>query len=107
MFGAFFRFLGLLILVFIVWTILKIVFNIILALFRIRLAVKMGMGNTAQRGPSPSAPQSGGMIAEMTRDPVCGSYVSVGHSFSGTFKGERQHFCSQKCMDEYRQKIGG
>jgi len=53
--------------------------------------------------PSGDTPQ----IAEMIKDPVCGSYVSVEHAVTAEFSGERIYFCSDKCLNEYRDKHGG
>ena len=43
-------------------------------------------------------------IAEMVKDPVCGSYVSVDHAVTAEFSGERKYFCSDKCLNEFRDK---
>ncbi|MBI3794679.1 MAG: hypothetical protein HY280_08120 [Nitrospinae bacterium] len=103
MIAAFLRFLALLILIMFVWSLLKFVFRLLLMLFKVRLAFKVGMGNSGQA--QTRRPPQGGAVEEMMRDPECGAYVSAGHSLSGTFRGERHYFCSQKCMDDYRAKI--
>ena len=46
-------------------------------------------------------------IAEMFRDPVCGSYVSADHAVTADFAGERKYFCSEKCRDEYDEAQQG
>ena len=53
--------------------------------------------------PSGDTPQ----IAEMIKDPVCGSYVSMEHAVTAEFSGERIYFCSDNCLNEYRDKHGG
>lgn len=55
--------------------------------------------------PPPGADSS--QIAEMVKDPVCGSYVSMDHAVAAEFAGERIYFCSDKCLSEYRDKRSG
>jgi YHS domain-containing protein len=50
--------------------------------------------------PSPSRPNVvvGG---ELKKDPVCGTYVSIGSSVTRTVDGQLLHFCSKECRDKY------
>ena len=41
---------------------------------------------------------------KLVRDPVCGTFVAPGTSLSLTTGGTTQHFCSDKCRDEYRAR---
>lgn len=57
--------------------------------------------------PSGGQAKNSSRVAEMARDPMCGAYISVGHSIQENFKGERHYFCSAKCLEDYRVKIHG
>jgi YHS domain-containing protein len=46
-------------------------------------------------------------IAEMVKDPVCGSYVSMDHAVTGDFSGEKLYFCSDKCLGAFMEKQSG
>jgi YHS domain-containing protein len=89
-------------LLYIGWTILKVLFSILLIALQFRKAVKTA---TAGAG-NPVRTNTPGGVEEMALDPTCGSYVSVGHAISADFRGERHYFCSTKCLDDYRLKIG-
>jgi len=39
---------------------------------------------------------------ELKKDPVCGTYVSIGASVTRSVNGELIHFCSPECRDKYR-----
>ena len=52
-------------------------------------------GNDGQRRDSPP-------IAELKKDPVCGTYVPAATSFTRTVNGSLVHFCSPECRDKYR-----
>ena len=51
-----------------------------------------------------SEPGDAPLIAEMVKDPVCGSFVSMDHAVSFERSGERIYFCSDKCLNEYKDK---
>ena len=93
------RLLFLAFLLYIGWTILKVLFRILGIFFQVRRAIKNAGGGNKVRNDA-------GLrnIEEMVKDPVCGSYVSTSHSISCDFRGERLYFCSQKCLHEYRLK---
>jgi len=99
MFG-FFRLLILALLVYAGWTILRVLFRI----FGFFLQVRRAVGSAG--GAAPARDRDSRNVEEMAQDPTCGSYVSTSHSVSGDFRGGRQYFCSQKCLDEYTLKIG-
>lgn len=56
-----------------------------------------GLGKPAGGQPRNSAP-----IAELKKDPVCGTYVPAATSFTRTVNGSLVHFCSPECRDKYR-----
>jgi len=51
-----------------------------------------------------SASRAPGQVADMVRDPACGSYVSMDHATVGDFGGKRFYFCSDDCLKTYRAK---
>lgn len=42
----------------------------------------------------------------MSKDPVCGTYVSIDDSLRVRNAGEVIHFCSYECRDKYLKQIG-
>lgn len=62
--------------------------------------VARGVSNSAS-APDSSAPEQ---VADMVRDPACGSYVSMDHALVGDFGGKRFYFCSNDCLNTYRAK---
>ncbi|MBI3582110.1 MAG: hypothetical protein HY098_08590 [Nitrospinae bacterium] len=97
---GFFRFLLLALLLFAGWTMLKVLFRIFGFFLQVRRAVRNA------GGAAPARDKGSRNVEEMAQDPNCGSYVSTSHSVSGNFRGGTVYFCSQKCLDEYRLKIG-
>jgi len=55
-------------------------------------------------GSRPSARSGAGLrkVADLKRDPVCGTYVSTATSIQRTVHGEVVHFCSDGCAAKYR-----
>jgi YHS domain-containing protein len=94
-------------LLYIAWTTLKVLFSILLVVLQFRKAVKTATASAGNPGNPPPRTNTPGGVEEMALDPTCGSYVSVGHALSADFRGERHYFCSPKCLDDYRLKIGG
>jgi len=41
-------------------------------------------------------------VAELKKDPVCGTYVPAATSLTRTINGSVVHFCSPECRDKYR-----
>jgi YHS domain-containing protein len=47
-------------------------------------------------------------IEEIKKDPICGTYVPVGHSLSYKSGKETHYFCSEECKSKYiKQENGG
>ena len=55
------------------------------------------MGRYVVRGKKLSVVVGGAL----TKDPVCGTYVSTGASVTRTVDGQVLHFCSKECRDKY------
>lgn len=53
-----------------------------------------------QNAPASKASETGGSTA---RDPVCGIFVSTEVSHRLSEGGKTLHFCSEKCLREYRK----
>ena len=79
----------------------EIVFPVLLfLLFRVMLRNWLSPrrpATPAQR-PTPSAPQT----AELKKDPVCGTYVTIASGYTRTVNGELICFCSKECLDRFR-----
>jgi YHS domain-containing protein len=43
----------------------------------------------------------GGEVAEMVRDPVCGSYISIEDAVKEEISGEERYFCSKECAEKF------
>ena len=78
--------------IFLIWVVYKLVRGIVLK--------ALSKFESFQSG-APS------QIEEMVQDPVCGSYISADHAVSGEFGGKRLLFCSDKCLNEYKEKNSG
>lgn len=39
------------------------------------------------------------------RDPVCGVYISEEDAIIGRLAGERHYFCSNKCLEKFRETL--
>jgi YHS domain-containing protein len=51
--------------------------------------------------PAPSQPPAQ-PSAELRKDPVCGTYVSISTSVSRKVNGQMVYFCSEACRSQYR-----
>lgn len=40
---------------------------------------------------------------KMVADPQCGTYLPVSDAVSATINGKQLHFCSKKCLKEYKK----
>lgn len=40
---------------------------------------------------------------QMVADPQCGTYIPVGDSVKATIDGKQLHFCSKKCLKQYKK----
>ena len=58
--------------------------------------------DVSHRQPPPNSPPPVFAGGELKKDPVCGTYVSEGASFTRTVNGQLLHFCSKECRDKYR-----
>jgi YHS domain-containing protein len=60
-----------------------------------------GSGSPVAAKPAKQAPpvSAGG---ELSKDPVCGTYVSADTSVTQRIDGQTVHFCSTACRDKYR-----
>jgi YHS domain-containing protein len=79
---------------------------LVLFLFYLLRSVLQGLlASTEKAKLDASQPQgrSGVKLGKMEKDPVCGTYVDVATSIHGVFRGETRHFCSQECMNKYKQ----
>jgi len=47
------------------------------------------------------APRRDTPVADLKKDPVCGTYVSAATSIKRTVNGSVVHFCSPECRDKY------
>ncbi len=66
--------------------------------------VKGALRAALNRVVATSASRAPGQVADMVRDPVCGSYVSMDHATMGDFGGKCFYFCSDDCLKSYREK---
>jgi YHS domain-containing protein len=66
------------------------------------LAPRMAASRT--RGASNAAGGRSAVRGEMARDPVCGMFVSTELSHRLKSRGQTLHFCSEECLEKYRDK---
>lgn len=59
--------------------------------------------DTAPQNP-PSPPK---IIAEMKKDPVCGTYVPENQAVIYEFQGAAHYFCSEECKLKFQQPDAG
>jgi len=78
---------------------------ILFLFFLLRSVLRGLMASTEKARLDPRHPQgsAGVKLGKMEKDPVCGTYVDVTTSIHGVFGGETLHFCSQECLDKYKQ----
>ena len=78
-----------------------LLFALLRSFFRGIFQTRRDVTRSPQPAPQPSAPHvvAGG---ELKKDPVCGTYVSIGASVTRTVDGQLLHFCSKECRDKYR-----
>jgi YHS domain-containing protein len=75
---------------------LRAVFRSVFAVLRQGQAdSRQAASGGAQQRPTPP-------VAELKKDPVCGTYVSAATSLTRTVNGSVVHFCSPECRDKYR-----
>jgi YHS domain-containing protein len=81
----------------------------LLILFFLRAVFRTVLAVLRQANPGQEAANAGGAkrrdmppVAELKKDPVCGTYVSAATSLTRTINGTIVHFCSPECRDKYR-----
>jgi len=75
---------------------------LVLFLFFLLRSVLQGLlASTDKSRLDESRPQR--KLGRMEKDPICGTYVDVATSVHGVFRGETKHFCSQECLNKYKQ----
>jgi YHS domain-containing protein len=81
----------------------------LLILFFIRAVFRSVLAVLRHGDPRQAAAGGGGAgrcdippVAELKKDPVCGTYVSAATSLTRTVNGSIVHFCSPECRDKYR-----
>jgi YHS domain-containing protein len=80
---------------------------LILFLFFILRSILQGLLASTEKANHSAGrqPRGGGVkLGKMEKDPVCGTYVDVATSIHGVFGGQTVHFCSQECLDKYKQR---
>ena len=40
---------------------------------------------------------------QMVEDPQCGTFIPIGDAVSANINGQQRHFCSKKCLKEYKK----
>ena len=63
-------------------------------------SLKGGFPSSAR--PSGPTPPSGGVIGELKKDPVCGTFISTQTAFQKSVRGETFYFCSTECRDKFK-----
>jgi len=90
---------------------LEFVFDVIFAVVAIRAIWKLFEGIKAgmsarpanqPRGREPNAAPAQGV--QMSKDPVCGTYVVPDRALSANVGSQTIYFCSAACRDKYRAK---
>ena len=84
--------------IFIALAVVRAVVGMILNFFR-GLSKKSGDRESPTASAGAGAPLSAGLLV---KDPVCGTFVSVGTSTKITMEGETFHFCSPACRDKFK-----
>ena len=80
-------------------------FLVLFLFFLLRSVLQGLLASTEKSKLDSSQPRgsSGVKLRKMEKDPVCGTYVDVATSVHGVFRGETKHFCSQECLNKYKQ----
>ncbi len=80
-------------------------FLVLFLFFLLRSVLQGLLASTEKSKLDSSQPRgsSGVKLGKMEKDPVCGTYVDVATSVHGVFRGETKHFCSQECLNKYKQ----
>lgn len=80
---------------------------LILVIYLIYRAVKKWMieQQSLQNTDSPVGPARSDGSDVMIKDPQCGVYFPQRDGLSLTVSGETLYFCSEKCRDDYKNKM--
>lgn len=81
-------FLRMAVIIILVWLLYKYVKTLLRKLYR-------QFPQTDTRPPS--------QVAEMVKDPICGSFVSIDHAEVLERENGRVYFCSKKCKEAYKK----
>jgi len=78
--------------------IVRAIIYLLLAIMAVRIfkGISASMGGKEDR----AAP----LGEEMVKDPNCDTYIPKADAIKKKVGGETRYFCSQKCLDEYRDK---
>ncbi len=95
-----FRLLGYLILVLFGITLLRMVIGVVAKLFASSVS---GDGARPKPGTRRAQVPAGGVLQ---KDPVCGTFVPEESSKKLTAGGETHYFCSEECLQKYREGVG-
>ena len=89
-------------------TLVEIVFLLITARALYAGLRRLLAPTTAPRATRGSSPRQGARSSqgEMTRDPVCGMFVSTEVSRRLSRGGRTLHFCSDECLEKFRRQGG-
>ncbi len=55
-------------------------------------------------GPSSSSDAKGPKGEQMVQDPQCGTFLPRSEALTKVVRGEKHHFCSEKCRDAFVRK---
>jgi len=83
---------------------LRLVLLFVLAAIAVRAFWRLVDGvvdGFTERGPRGAVPQRG---VQMSRDPVCGTYVIPNPALAISDGSRQVFFCSSRCRDQYRGK---
>jgi YHS domain-containing protein len=78
-----------------------------------RLLILLGLGYLLFRlvkrltGPPRERPQEGteGVVDEMVQDPECKTFIPKHNARRRLVQGEAYYFCSQKCADQFEERL--
>jgi len=78
------------------------ILRLVIGILVLYLLYKLFKGWKAVRGPSAkNVPVAG---EDLVEDPLCHVYIPISSACRVSVKGKNLYFCSQKCLDEYREQ---
>jgi YHS domain-containing protein len=82
----------------------KMIMRLVIGIIVVYLLFKLFKGWRALQGPSkPDVPVVG---EDLVEDPLCHTYLPVGHAVRAEVDGKIVYFCSRKCLEQYQEKRG-